>query len=248
MSRVRLALAFVLIVGLFSGLLLFQSEGSASDSDMHHAVDQVHHSQTVQRETPFDYHSQDPDTAYSLFMHHSSGLALLAVGLLMLLDRLWLCPRDFTGVLIGCTWLLFGTFVFIMGDPEGWPIGFAGFIESFSMPTAGEWIQHKLLSLIPMLLGIYSIAIRRVPPSGKLAGWAAGLALLGGIGLIVHQHANHPDLDIMNLQHWLFALTSFFIAASLLVERSERVTRKSKSFFVPLEIMVLGLQLALYVE
>lgn len=248
MSSVRLAAAILLIVGLFSGLLLFPSEGSASDSDMHHAVDQVHHSQTVQRETPFEYHSQDPDIAYSLFMHHSSGIALLAVGLLMLLDRLWLCPRDFTGVLIGCTWLLFGMFVFIMGDPEGWPIGFAGFIESFSMPTASEWIQHKLLSLIPMVLGIYSITIRRIPPSINLAGWAAGLALLGGIGLIVHQHANHPDFDIVNLQHWIFAFTSFFIAASLLVERSEAVTTKSKSFFVPLEIMVLGLQLALYVE
>lgn len=33
------------------------SEGSASDSDMHQAVDQLHHSQTVQRETPFEYRS-----------------------------------------------------------------------------------------------------------------------------------------------------------------------------------------------
>jgi hypothetical protein len=82
----------------------------------------------------------------------------------------------------------------------------------------------------------------------NLAGWVAALALLGGIGLIVHQHANHPDFDIVNLQHWIFALTSFFIAASLLVERSEAITTKSKSFFVPLEVMVLGLQLALYVE
>jgi hypothetical protein len=32
-------------------------------------------------------------------------------------------------------------------------MGQAGFVESFAMPTAGEWIQHKVLSLIPVLLG-----------------------------------------------------------------------------------------------
>jgi hypothetical protein len=244
----RLAVAIVFILGIFSALLLFQSARSASAPDMRQVVDPMHHPPTIQRETSFESRSQDPDIAYSLFMHHSSGIAVLAVGLLMLLDRLWLCPRDVTGILIGCTWLLFGMFVFVNGDPEGWPIGFAGFIESFSMPTASEWIQHKLLSLIPMLLGIYSITIGRVSPSVNLPYWAAGVALLGGIGLIVHQHADHQDFDIVNLQHWIFALTSFFIAASLLVERWEAVTWKPKSFFVPLEIMVLGLQLALYVE
>jgi hypothetical protein len=244
----RLAVAVVLVVGLFSALLLFESESSDSAPDTHHAVDQSDHHPRLQREASFEYRSQDPDIAYSLFMHHSSGIAVLALGLLIFFDRLSLCPRDFARILIGCTWLLFGVFVFVKSDPEGWPIGAAGFIESFGMPTASEWIQHKVLSFIPMLLGIYSISTRRLPPAISWTYWAAGAALCGGIGLIVHQHADHPDFDIVNLQHRIFALTAFFIAGGLLVERWETITWKSKPYFMPLGIVLLGLQLALYVE
>jgi hypothetical protein len=242
------AVPIVLVVGLLSASLLIDSDSNASVPNTHHVVDQMNHYPTVQREASFVYRTQDPDIAYSLFMHHSSGIAVLALGLLILLDRLSLSPRDFTSILIGCTWLLFGVFVFIKGDPEGWPIGTAGFIESFTMPTAREWIQHKLLSLIPMLLGIFSISTRRAVPTITWTYGAAGAALLGGIGLIVHQHADHPDFDIVNRQHQIFALTAFFIAGGLLVERWGAITWKSKPFFVPLGIMLLGLQLTLYVE
>jgi copper resistance protein D len=244
----RLAVAIVLIVGLFSVLLVFEWDSNASVPDTHHAVNQVNHDPTVHREASFEDRSQDPDIAYSLFMHHSSGIVVLTLGLLILLDRLSFYPRGLARILIGCTWLLFGAFVFIKSDPEGWPIGNAGFLESFKMPTASEWIQHKLLSLIPMVLGVYSISFRRVPPSINSAYWAAGAALLGGIGLIVHQHADHPEFDLVNLQHWIYAVTIFFIAVGLLVERWRIVTWKSKPFFVPLGIMLLGIQLTLYVE
>lgn len=244
----RHAVAIVLVVGFLSALLLIDSDSSASVPDGHHPTDQIDHHPTVKREASFGYRSQDPDIAYSLFMHHSSGIAVLVLGLLILFDRLLLCPHDFSSILIGCTWLLFGAFVFIKSDPEGWPIGTAGFIQSFSMPTAGEWIQHKLLSLIPMLLGIYSISTTHALPTITRGYGAAGAALLGGIGLIVHQHADHLGFDIVNLQHQIFALTAFFIAGGLLVERWGAITWKSKSFFVPLGIMVLGLQLTLYVE
>jgi len=244
----RQAVAIVVVFGLLSASLLIDSDSDALVSNTHQEVGQMNHHSTVQREASFDSRAQDPDIAYSLFMHHSSGIAVLALGLLILLDRLSLCPRDFAGILIGCTWLLFGVFVFVKSDPEGWPIGTAGFIESFSMPTASEWIQHKLLSLIPMLLGVYSISASRAAPTISRTYGAAGAALLGGIGLIVHQHADHPDFDIVNLQHQIFALTALFIAGGLLVERWGAITWKSKPFFVPLGIMLLGLQLTLYVE
>jgi len=244
----RLAVASVVVLGSLSLLPIFDSKLRTAAPEMHHATDQENHHQTVQGGALLGDHSEDPDIAYSLFMHHSSGIALVAIGLLILLDRLSLLPSKLTLVLIGCSWFAFGAFVFIKSDPEGWPIGPAGFLQSFSMPTAGEWIQHKLLSLIPMLLGVYSVSIRRVPPSTNVAYWAAGAALLGGIGLMIHRHLGHPDFDLVNLQHRIFALTAFFIAGGLLLERRRAVAWRSKPFFVPLGIMILGLQLTLYVE
>ena len=249
MRSMRLAVASVLFLGTLSlFIIIFGSKLNASAPDMHHPTDQESHHPTVQGGALLKDRSEDPDIAYSLFMHHSSGIALLALGLLILLGRLSLLPSELTTILIGCTWLAFGMFVFIKSDLEGWPIGPAGFLQSFSMPTAGEWIQHKLLSLIPMLLGVYSVSVRRVSPNMNVGYWAAGAALLGGIGLMIHQHLGHPDFDVVNLQHRIFALTAFFIAGGLLLERRGAVAWRSKPFFVPLGIMILGLQLTLYVE
>jgi hypothetical protein len=241
----RFAVVFVVVAGLYSASFLSDSSASSLAGGVD---DHSNHHSTLQPEAPLEHSSQDQDIAYSLFMHHSSGIAMLALGLLMLLDRLSFYPRDLVNILIGSMWLLFGLFLFIKSDPEGWPIGAAGFIESFRMPTASEWIQHKVLSVIPMLFGVYFILTRRLPPSNVWTYGAAGGALLGGIGLMVHQHADHPTFDIVNLQHRAFALNGFFIAGGLLAERWGQITWKLKPFFVPLGVMLIGLQLTLYVE
>jgi hypothetical protein len=242
------ALGIALIVGLVSAVLLFKSEVNASVPALHNAEDHVNQHATVQQNIPLRVSSQDAALAYSLFMHHSSGIAMIALGVLMFVDRLLKSRRQAFGILIGCVWLLFGAFLFIKADPEGWPIGAAGFIESFRMPTANEWIQHKLLSLIPMLLGVYSILARFAPPTAIETFAAAGAAFLGGLGLMIHQHADHPGLDIVNLQHRYFALNAFVIAGGLLLERWGFMTSRSKAFLVPIGILVIGLQLATYVE
>ena len=157
---------------------------------------------------------------YSLFMHHTSGAALLVIGTLPLGDRLTHQRYRMLALGMSFTWLLLGLFLFIKADPEGWPIGPAGLLESFQMPTAGEWLQHKILSLVPVLLGAYSLMAR-----GSRKRWrrlwktvVAVAAAFGAVGLIIHQHADHPGMDIVNLQHRLFALTGLFIAASLVAE------------------------------
>jgi hypothetical protein len=201
----------------------------------------------------------EEELAYSLFMHHSSGVAVLVIGALVLVDRVTGRRWRALPVGIGLAWLVFGTHVFIRSDVEGWPLGPAGFLESFSMPTAGEWLQHKVLSLIPLGLGIFSLASQIRDKGGSRPGPAnrngscgslvvALLAVLGGAGLLVHQHADHPGMDLVNIQHRLMAVSSLFIAASAVLDMRDRTSWRIKPYLLPVGLIVIGIQLALYVE
>jgi hypothetical protein len=192
--------------------------------------------------------SPEEDLEYSRFMHHSSGVTVLVIGALLLLDRLTAHRHRLLRVISGLTWLMFGVFLFVFSDLEAWPIGPAGLIESFSLSTTHEWIQHHLLSMIPMVLGIYTMLFRWEQPRPLWSYLAAGIAMLGGAALLIHQHLDHPGIDFVNIQHRFFALTSFFIAASLVVEGGARFAWKGKPYLLPAGLLLLGIQLALYVE
>ncbi len=248
----RMVLAFFCVPGLLWLSFLSDVAASVKEGADHEqtllASDHSPSHQSAQRETPFEYASEDPEVAYSLFMHHSSGGIVLMLGVFLLFNRLSLFRNDFLTVAISCTWILLGTFVFINGDPEGWPVGPAGFIGSFDMPTTSEWIQHKLLSLIPIVMGVYAFLCRNVLPSIVWKYVPVGIALVGWILLLVHQHADHPGFDVVNIQHRIFGLTILVIAVGLMVEQWKYVVWKSKSLLVPFGVLLLGLQLVLYVE
>ncbi len=249
---IRFVAVFVLAGGLSPVLSLPEAETLHSDEGGHEETHQTgghsNHELAVQREAPFEYHSDDQDIAYSLFMHHSSGGIMLALGLLLLFDRRSLFNKNFLRIMIGCTWMLLGMFVFIYSDLEGWPVGPATFAKSFDMPTTNEWVQHKLLSLIPMVMGVYSLTTRRGPPVIAWKYVVAGISLFGGIALLVHQHEDHPGMDIVNLQHRIFALTVFFIASGVLAEQWHTISWKAKPYLVPIGVILLGIQLVAYVE
>jgi hypothetical protein len=181
-------------------------------------------------------------------MHHSSGAAILIIAMLLFGDRVTGHRYRLLRVGSGLTWFALGLFLFVYSDLEAWPIGPAGFIESFSIPTADEWIQHHLLSMIPMVLGIYTMLYRWKESRPLWSYVMAGLATFGGVALLIHQHFDHPDLDFVNVQHRFFAMTTFLIAASLVVERSGRFAWKGKPYLLPAWLLLLGIQLALYVE
>ena len=185
--------------------------------------------------------------AYSLFMHHSSGVALVALGMLVFADRFTHRRVKAFTIAIGLLWLGFGAHLFIRSDPEGWPMS-AGFLESFTMPTSGEWIQHKLLSLIPLALGIWTLWFRNAKPKASVTYAVGALLTLGGAALLVHQHADHPIMDVVNLQHRLMAVTSLFIASSLVVDGRGTSKLRLVPYLVPCGLVILGLQLAFYIE
>ena len=195
-----------------------------------------------------DAHQPDVINEYSLFMHHSSGLALIVLGILVLSDRLTRGRIAAIQLGIAFIWLGFGTHLFIRSDPEGWPIGPAGFLESFSMPTSKEWIQHKLLSLIPMALGVWTLWSRHAEPKPYLTYAMGAVLALGGAALLVHQHLNHPSMDVVNVQHRGMAVTSLLIAGSFVASGLAQGKRRLLPYMVPCGLLILGLQLAFYIE
>lgn len=192
--------------------------------------------------------SARPVNVYSLFMHHAAGVGLILVSLFLLAHRLTEQRFPLLRLAIGATWLSLGIFLFIRSDPEGWPIGPAGLFESFTMPTRSEWIQHKLLSMIPMFMGIYAGRPQSQAPHPLWNYVAAGLALFGALALMVHQHLDHPGMDITNIQHRFFAATALVIAGSLVVDGKRDLTWAIKPYLLPCSLLILGLQLAFYVE
>lgn len=90
------------------------------------------------------------------------------------------------------------------------------------------------------------------PHGGPEPPWRAyGLALaavLGAVGLLWHQHAAHPGVDVVNVQHRLFALTALVMAAGLFIEHREGWGWRFKRLVFPAGLLVLGAQLLFFLE
>ena len=114
---------------LFTGPLA-TTESIASDepvSTHHHERSAATQHEPVYEKLPPSGLSPEEDLEYSRFMHHSSGVTVLVIGALLLVDR-WTAHRHrLLRVGSGLTWLAFGAFLFVFSDLEAWPIGPAGF-------------------------------------------------------------------------------------------------------------------------
>ncbi|MGE0644434.1 MAG: hypothetical protein AB7P24_12255 [Nitrospira sp.] len=196
-----------------------------------------------------DVSSQDgvSSRSYSLFMHRTTGYLVLIIGILFAVDRSTHSQSNRLRYAIGAMWTLFGLFIFVRADPDDWPLG-SEFWVSWTMPTHLEWLQHKLLSLIPLMLALYTFR----GPAMKHGTWGSpitvGLAVVGAIGLLSHQHGAHPGQNTVDLQHGFFAGTCLLVAFSLLQEARGRWIGNRKQFIFPALLIVLALQLAWYTE
>jgi hypothetical protein len=207
------------------------------------------HQHTQSALAPADLAAAEEGKRYSLLMHRSSGLALLGIGLLLLADRL--TGRRYRGIRIGMglLWLALGLHIMVNSDRPQWPLG-AGFIESFSIPGAGEWLQHKILALLPLGVGLYTILSRPAAPTPLRCYGVAALLTLGAIGLFFHEHLHEPgmNMELIGLQHDFMALTSLYIAGAALADGLHRIPAPAKLFLLPVGLLILGLQLVMYTE
>ncbi len=144
------------------------------------------------------------DIAWSEYNHHWAGLFVLAIGLLALLNQAgvrW--ARHWPLVFLGLS-----AFLFLRSDPEVWPLGSIGLLESL---RDAEVVQHRLFALMPLLFGVFEWCVR----TGRLRGRAAAqvfplVCAGGGALLLTHNHtiANVKDALLIEFTHTPLALTS----------------------------------------
>ena len=185
------------------------------------------------------------EAAYSTLNHRVSGAMLLLIALLTWWQRRH--ARRFPwSVLSAPVWMAFSVYLFFSGDPEAWPLGPGTLAEAVA---DGVVVQHKLLAVIPMLIGIIEVL--------RGAGWLRSprwlvafpvLALLGGGAMFIHTHDGGFHLDQRFLHHALMGATALAGGVALLVARGTRAGRAVLAVAWPMLLTVVSLLLLIYSE
>lgn len=143
------------------------------------------------------------DIAWSEYNHHWAGIAVLLIGLLALAERARIAPWARHWPLI---FVALATFLFFRSDPEVWPLGDVGFLESLRDP---EVVQHRVFVVLIAGFGIFEHRVR----TGRIRAPGAALAFplltaMGGALLLTHQHAlsNIKDQLLIEITHVPLAL------------------------------------------
>lgn len=189
------------------------------------------------------------DIAWSEYNHHWAGLFVLAVGILALLAqagfrfaRHW--PLLFMGL---------GLFLFIRADPEVWPLGRLGLIESL---RDVETLQHRAFVVLIVAFAVFEWRVR----VGDIrSGWQPLVfplvSALGGALLLTHQHAisDVKDQLLIELSHTPLALAGVVAGWSRWLElrldpARDDTLRRAAGWVWPACLVAVGIILLLYRE
>jgi putative copper resistance protein D len=124
------------------------------------------------------------DIAWSEYNHHWAGLLVALMGLAALAQRSGRAPWAKHWPLL---FLLLAAFLFLRADPEVWPIGEIGLLESLKDP---EVVQHRVFVAIIIGFAFFEWGVR----TGRIASRRMVLVFpllvaLGGTLLLTHSHA-----------------------------------------------------------
>lgn len=126
---------------------------------------------------------EDIERAWSEYNHHWAGFFVLAIGTLAALERVGVRPaRHWPLVFLGLA-----GFLALRSDPRAWPLGPAGFWESFALPDV---LQHRTFTVLIVAFAVFEWMVR----TGRLPAhpWSYVFPLLGAAGgglLLTHSHA-----------------------------------------------------------
>jgi putative copper resistance protein D len=185
------------------------------------------------------------DIAWSEYNHHWSGLFVLAIGFLALLNqagarwaRHW--PLVFFGLAV---------FLFLRSDPEVWPLGVEGFWESL---RDVEVLQHRFFVLLTVLFGLFEWRVRAGGWTNKRAALVFPLVTaVGGAALLTHSHAiaNVKDQLLIELTHTPLALAGIAAGWARWLEiRLDGRPARIAGWVWPLCFVFIGALLILYRE
>jgi copper resistance protein D len=138
------------------------------------------------------------DLAWSEYNHHWAGLLVVLMGLAALAQRSGHMPWAKHWPLL---FLLLAAFLFFRADPEVWPMGESGLIESLRDP---EVAQHRLFVVLIVAFALFEWRVR----TGRVASHRSMrifplLTALGGTLLLTHSHAlgNVKEELLVELTH-----------------------------------------------
>jgi putative copper resistance protein D len=185
------------------------------------------------------------DIAWSEYNHHWSGLFVVAIGVLALANRAgvrW--ARHWPLIFLGLA-----GFLLVRSDPEVWPLGDIGLIESL---RDVEVMQHRVFAMLPILFGLFEWAVR----TGRLrTPWAAYVFPLicagGGALLLTHSHAiaNVKDQLLIEWTHTPLALAAIVAGWSRWLElRLPGRVAVVSSWVWPVCFVFIGVLLVFYRE
>ena len=186
------------------------------------------------------------DIAWSEYNHHWSGILVLAIGLLALLERSGYGPWARHWPLL---FLVLGGFLLLRSDPETWPLGDVGFLESFRDP---EVVQHRIFVVLISAFAFFEWGVRtgRVKSPGAALVFPLITAVGGGL-LLTHSHAiaNIKEQLLIEITHVPLALCGITAGWARWLElRLEPPANRIAGWIWPLAFVGVGLILLAYRE
>ncbi|HYV89624.1 MAG TPA: copper resistance protein, partial [Candidatus Polarisedimenticolia bacterium] len=136
--------------------------------------------------------------AWSEYNHHWAGVIVLLIGLFAFAERSGYAPWAKHWPLL---FLLLAGFLFLRNDPDAWPLGPIGFLDSLRDP---EVVQHRFFVLITIAFAFFEWGVR----TGRLKRQSLALVfplltVVGATVLLAHSHAisNVKDQLLIELTH-----------------------------------------------
>lgn len=186
------------------------------------------------------------DIAWSEYNHHISGVFVLLIGILALIEKTgrarW--ARHWPLLFIGMA-----GFLFIRSEAEGWPFGTLSLAESLRDP---EFVQHKLFMILMTAFALFEWSVRLGVLKRRWASYVFPLlSAAGGTMLLTHSHtiANVKELLLIEMMHMPIAILGIWAAWSRWLElRMEGNIRIAAGWVWPICIGTVGLILLFYRE
>jgi putative copper resistance protein D len=187
----------------------------------------------------------DADRAWSEYNHHVAGLAVALVGIGALARR--------SGVRVARHWPLLilplAAFVAVRADPEVWPLGPLGIVESLRDP---EVAQHRIFVVLIAALALIEWRAQRRPAGATSRARLFPLTvLLGAALLLTHSHAvgDAKEQLLVEMTHLPIALLGVVAACARWLELGAPAGEGRIAGFVwPSAFLLVGLLLLDYRE
>jgi putative copper resistance protein D len=185
------------------------------------------------------------DIAWSEYNHHWSGIFVFVIGILALLNQAGLrWARQWPLVFLGL-----GAFLLVRSDPEIWPLGSIGLLESL---RDVEVVQHRVFAALPIAFGLFEWGVRTGRIRDPRAAYVFPLISAGGGALLLtHTHAiaNVKDQLLIEWTHTPLALAAITAGWSRWLElRLPGRIAHVAGWIWPLCFVLIGLLLFFYRE